>query len=145
MNEPEHSLRTLWYAPNLCIEDEPMVKSLWKYRQDLDRWPVEHARDANLVSSLTFNGTHAPIIDLDFPHRVVPSSTPGHSHLFLDVEMSRFKLIVLMLTLWFCGVVEMGHAVWTIRRGASFVRIPGQPKTVEEDTKPTYGWFRKLK
>lgn len=139
------SNRTFWYAPKLTIKDEPLIKSLITYRQDEDRWQVVDPSDANLISSLTDAGTHMPILDLDFPHHFVESTTEGHTHLFIDVEMSRFKLTVLMFALWYAGVVEMGHAVWTIRRGASFVRLPGLAKTEQENVKPTYGWFRRLK
>lgn len=136
--------RTFWFAPKLTIKDEPLAKSLLEYRQEEDRWQVEE-KDANLISSLTDQGTHMPIIDLDFPHHFEPSTTPGHNHLYIDVEMSRFKLFLLAWVLYYTGVIELGHFVWTIRRGASFVRIKNLAKTEEEDTKPTYGWFRKLK
>jgi len=136
--------RTRWYASSLTIKDEPLVKSLWEYRQENDR-VLTKGDEANLISSLTDEGTHMPIIDLDFPHHFEQSTTSGHSHLYIDVEMSRLRLFVLLWALYFAGVIELGHFVWTLRRGASFVRIPGVQKTKEENTKPTYGWFRKLK
>lgn len=139
------SERTYWYAPDLSIEDEPLAVSLIKYRQKENRTQVQDKKAANLVSSRTEDGKHMPILDLDFPHHFEPSTSPGHSHLYIDVEMPRRKLFALVLVLWYCGVIEMGHAVWTLRRGASFVRIPGLDKTEAESVKPTYGWFFKLK
>lgn len=139
--------RTLWYAPDLRIKDEPLAKSLFEYRMDEDRWPVDEdfPETANLVASLTDKGTHMPIIDLDFPHVYMPSTSNGHAHLYLDVEMSRFKLYLLLATLAFCGIIEKEHFIWTLRRGATFMRKSDVIKTPEETIKPTYGWFRKLK
>lgn len=139
-------MRTFWYAPSLRIKNEPLLKSLIQYRIDEDRWPVVDLHDANLMSSLTEDGKHMPIIDLDFPHKYEESTTPGHGHLYLNVKMSRFKLFVLMWALYFTGVIELGHFVWTIRRGASFVRFPSnQGKTEEDSVKPDYGWILRLK
>jgi len=55
---------------------------------DVDKPPVVTVEDgANVVSSLLTNGNHAPCIDLDVPAMLVPSSTPGHSHLYIDIEV----------------------------------------------------------
>lgn len=147
------SFRTYWYAPDLRIKDEPLAKSLWEYRLDKDRRltsliPSRQGGSygfANLISSRTPDGTHLPIIDLDFPHHYEPSSTEGHSHLYIDVPMSKFKWFVLMCALRYVGVVELGYFVWSLRRGGNFMRLPGFAKSDEEHVKPTYGWFRKLK
>jgi hypothetical protein len=143
--EEEVTKRTIWYAPSLKIKDEPLLKSLLEYRQDSDRWMVVDPGDGNLVSSVTDKGTHMPIIDLDFPHQYIPSSSNGHAHLYLDVEMNRFKLFILVTALYLTGVIELGHWVWTLRRGASFVRKADVLKKPGEDTKPSYGWLRRLK
>jgi len=137
--------RTYWKAEDLSIEDEPLVVSLLKYRQRKNRKQVLDSSQANLISSKTVDGRHMPILDLDFPHHFEESTTKGHTHLYIDVPMSRTKLFGLVLVLWWCGVIEMGHAVWTLRRGASFVRVPGVEKTEQESVKPTYGWFFKLR
>ena len=137
--------RTYWKAEDLSIEDEPLVVSLLKYRQRKNRKQVRDSSQANLISSKTIDGRHMPILDLDFPHHFEESTTKGHTHLYIDVPMSRTKLFGLVLVLWWCGVIEMGHAVWTLRRGASFVRVPGVEKTEQESVKPTYGWFFKLR
>lgn len=135
--------RTYWYADDLGMKDEPLIKSLWEYRLKDDRALCEMPW-ANLISSKATDGKQYPILDLDFDHLVVDSSTDGHHHLFLNVGMSQFRWVVLMLALWFCGVIEMGNAVWSLRRGQTFVRVPGRQKTEEEYVKPTYGWFKKL-
>lgn len=141
--------RVYWYAPDLGMKDEPLVKSLVEYRLYEDRQPVRMAcdndpRPINLVSSRTWDGRQMPILDLDFDHLVVESTSEGHHHLFINVPMSQLKWAVLMLVLWWAGVLEMGNVVWSLRRGANFVRVPGLTKSEEEAAKPSYGWFKKL-
>ena len=134
--------RTHWRSWDLGIKDEPLIKSLWQYRQRENRVQSD---DANLGSSITDDGRHMPILDLDFPHHIVPSTTPGHSHLYFDQPIGKIQWLVLMTALRFAGLIETGFFVWSIRRGGNFVRIPGLPKDPSVSVKPTYGWFRKLK
>jgi len=135
--------RTFWLAPDLGIKNEPLLVSLLTYRQKKNRRQVS-VREANLVSSKTTDGKQKPIIDLDFEFEIKPSSTPGHYHLYLNHEISNTRFVVLMAALWFSGVVEMGYAVWSIRRLGNFVRPPGVMKQPgEETTKPAYGWLFK--
>lgn len=86
------------------------------------------AKEANQVSSLTERGLHAPVVDLDVPAYLVPSSRPGHSHLYIDVEMSRKRWMILMLGFWLSGVVEFGYIAWSLRRGQNHVRVPWAKK-----------------
>ena len=67
--------------------------------------PVE----SNVISSMLPNGNHAPVLDIDIPHRLVPSSTTGHSHLFLDIELTPAEYGVLLQALVRAGVVEKGY------------------------------------
>lgn len=141
--------RTYWYATDFIIKDEPLMKSLLAYRQKKNRYRTKGTTVLpNLVSSITDDGKQMPILDLDFPHRIVPSSTPGHNHLYLDVVMTKWQWFWLMWGLWQAGVIELGFFVWSIRRGGNFVRVPGTVKDMAnpaENTKPTYGWLFKLK
>lgn len=137
--------RTKWFAHDLSIKDEPLAKSLWDYRLHQDRIVMPWGDGANLESSITTDGRQMPILDLDFPHRIVPSATPGHSHLYIDVPMSKPRWVLLMVALKIAGVIELGFFVWSIRRGGNFVRLPGVQKVAEESVKPSYGWFRRLR
>jgi hypothetical protein len=95
--------------------------------------------DANLVSSLTRSGTHMPAIDIDHPALLVPSSTPGHSHLFIDSQMSWRSYRKLLKALYKSGVIGR-NAYWrSLDRGASFVRPPGVFKTATELDRSTDG------
>jgi hypothetical protein len=68
--------------------------------------------------------THAPVLDLDIPHELVPSTTPGHAHLYLDVEMSWRKYKRLLRALAAAGVVEKGYVKASLRRRLTAVRVP---------------------
>jgi len=137
--------RTYWLAEDLGIENRPLILSLLSYRQKKNRRQV-WSPNANLISSLTEDGRQMPIIDLDFDFHIEPSSTPGHVHLFFDRPIDKHRWVVLMLALWYSGVVEMGYAVWALRRGANFVRLPHVKKQPGAETdKPEYGWLFKIK
>lgn len=82
---------------------------------------------ANLVSSaLDYGDTkyHAPVLDIDFPCSVVPSSTPGHHHLFIDAPMPWAVYERLLRALEQAGILEHGFVQGSIARGQSSVRVP---------------------
>lgn len=146
--------RTLWYARSLAIEDEPLMKTLIRYRQHKNRKLTSLTPSiqggqygfANLVASITTDGKQMPILDLDFPHHFEPSTTPGHTHFYIDVPMSKWRWFWLMTALAYAGVIEKPFYAWSLRRGGNFVRIPNTFKVTEEETRHSnYGWFRRLK
>lgn len=51
---------------------------------------------------------HYPIIDLDVPHFYTPSSTEGHGHLVLNVQLSEKEYKKLLDVLVECGIVQQG-------------------------------------
>jgi hypothetical protein len=84
--------------------------------------------DANVVSSLRTDGwgpgRHALLLDLDVPACLVPSSTEGHSHLYIDVHIPEEKYFELLDLLASCGVIETGYAVMSKAKGGSNLRLP---------------------
>ena len=133
--------RTEWVAHDLKIKSEPLLASLLKYNLHEDRH-IARETAANLVSSRTTSGKHKPILDLDFPLRLEPSTTEGHYHLYLDgPEISWWRYAALLTGLYLAGVIEMGFFVWSLRRKGTWVRKPGVKKTSEESTKSEYGWI----
>lgn len=132
------SRRKTWKVDHLDIVDEPMLFSMVRYRQYEDRQPF--AEDANVVSSHDkYSSRHLPIIDLDFDHEYVPSTTPGHAHLYLNRPISRWRLFFMLWGLYVGGAIEKGYFLWSLRRGGTFVRRPGVRKTTEEE-KVTYSY-----
>lgn len=91
------------------------------------RTPAE-IDDAEVVSSEIGAGRHAPVLDIDVPAFLIPSSTEGHSHLYIDVPMSwrRYKRILRALAK--AGVVEPGYVKASIRRKHTAVRVPWKKK-----------------
>lgn len=90
--------------------------------------PVVPPREANVVSSLLTNGRHAPAIDVDLPVYAVPSSTPGHSHLYIDVELTWDEYLRLLTVMSEIGLVEPGYLDSARNRGTTLLRLPGIAK-----------------
>ncbi len=83
--------------------------------------------EANLLSSETsgiFVGAHRPVLDIDFPAKLVPSSTPGRFHLYLDIDMPWADYEKLLKVMAEVGVLEPGYVAASVERKATFVRLP---------------------
>lgn len=95
--------------------------------------------DANVVSSLRTDawapGTHALLLDLDVPAYLVPSTTQGHSHLYVDARIPEEKYFELLDLLAEVGVIEKGYAVMSKRKGGSNLRLPWVKKTEHSSMK----------
>lgn len=105
--------RQFWIDPNLDSDDE--------YKFDGLRW-VSVAEGANLISSRTKDGQHAPALDIDFSARLVPSRSPDHYHLFLDKPMPWWRYRILLKVLAWCGIIEKGYYGASVARKQTFLR-----------------------
>jgi len=114
---PGSMARMTMHTPTV---DEPKVEG--EYVSD-DPKPVA-VEKANLITSKLWNGKHAPVLDLDVPHTLIPSTTPGHSHLYLDVELSWWRYKRLLKQLSLAGIIEPGYYRASKRRGFTAVRLP---------------------
>lgn len=101
------------------------------YEEDPERVESEHGY-ATLVSSKLPNGNHMPVIDLDLPCTLVPSSTPGHFHLYVNQEMSFGQFLNMLQMMTDAGVVQPGFNRFTRERGQAFVRYPGVTRDNEK-------------
>lgn len=99
-----------------------------------DRWPVETLATANAISSHVVGNEdlHLPVLDIDYEAALVPSSTPGHYHLFLDKPVAWDDYVDLLNALAACDIIEPGYASAAIARGATYVRKPGVRKHEHE-------------
>lgn len=120
-------------------------ESEWPHRQYLKTEIVNHSyssteevvgcthAEADLISSITMSGEHAPAIDIDMPCRLVPSSTPGHFHLYIEKEMDWKTYEELLKALTRAGIVEDGFLHMAQKYKATHLRVPGKPKIVRKD------------
>lgn len=88
--------------------------------------------EANLVSSQRGDGLHAPALDIDSPVHVVPSSTPGHHHVYLEKPVTWRTYRRLLRALCRAGYVEEAVYWRSLDRGATFLRLPWVRKTAAE-------------
>lgn len=112
---PPH--REFWYYAEL---DQDFDTS---YGEDPDTRATAPAYSANLISSKTVTGMHAPALDIDFQARLVPSRTKGHFHLYLDKEMPWWKYRILLRVLAWVGIIEPGYYRASVARKATFLRF----------------------
>lgn len=86
---------------------------------------VPKAKDANLITSMVpDSAAHKLIIDIDLPAALLPSSTPGHFHLFIDKEMDWDVYLGLLRALERAGIIEPGYLNAAERRMHTAVRLP---------------------
>lgn len=78
-----------------------------------------------LVSSLCHNGKHAPVIDLDLPAQLLPSTTEGHFHLFIGREMRWWRYRLLLWALRRAGLIDKGFYRVSRKFKQSMVWKPG--------------------
>lgn len=92
---------------------------------DLDR--------ANLVSSELPNGLHAPVIDLDFEVHLLPSSTPGKYHLYIDKHITWEQYESLLTGFYMAGLIEAGWYNNALQDKRTYLRLPHvkKPKPVK--------------
>lgn len=67
---------------------------------------------------------HRLLLDLDHPALLLDSSTPGHHHLYVDVEIEQEAWEKLIRALSEAGVIEEGYAEASLERGHTDLRLP---------------------
>jgi hypothetical protein len=86
--------------------------------------PEPYNEDSNPTGLTLDNMLHKVVLDIDLRAVLVPSSTPDHSHLFIDHTMSWRKYVRLLRALSDAGIVEPGYVKAAERRGFTTVRLP---------------------
>lgn len=112
------------------------------YSQE-QREPAKDIAEANISTSIREDigdphaqPVHALLIDLDIPAWLVPSSTPGHSHLYVDVAIQQDAYFRLLRALAECGVIQHGYAASSIARGGTALRLPWVKKSTTSAPTP---------
>lgn len=83
--------------------------------------------EADIITSEVQNTngkTHKLVLDIDFPVKVVPSTTEGHFHLYIDKKMSKEAYFELVRAFVDAGIVEEGFLGASLERGFTGVRLP---------------------
>jgi hypothetical protein len=69
-------------------------------------------------------GAHMPVLDLDMDVMLLPSSTPGHHHLYIYKPMPWPEYSLLMNILAHVGILQPGYVRASHTRIESFLRTP---------------------
>lgn len=107
----------------------------WKsggYDGDSDRDETTNLDHAQVISSEIrycmgphdWQGQHFVLLDLDVPAHLYPSSTPGHSHLYIEVPLTWDQYAPLLEMLAQLGIVEPGFVKVSKKRKATMLRLP---------------------
>lgn len=67
---------------------------------------------------------HRPVLDLDLDAKLLPSSTPGHFHLYIDSPMRWDTYVALLEALADAEILERGFVDASITRKHTAVRLP---------------------
>lgn len=113
----------------------------WGDAWDYETPSIEYDVDvvgADIVTSAVKSGCagaprHRPVLDIDIPAALVPSTTPGHSHLYLDVELSEGDYFLLLRQLQRAGIIQPGFANLSQDKGYSAVRLPWIKKEIPNE------------
>lgn len=81
---------------------------------------------ANVITSMVAEDVtkHKFVVDVDFPVTVIESSTPGHSHLYIDFTMEKDVYFELLAAMVKAGLVEEGYVGASESRGFTSLRLP---------------------
>ena len=117
-NQLANITRTAWYS-------EEMADYGLGHENQPEPPPPYERNDGghNLIASLCTDGKHRPAIDIDIPCRYVPSSTPGHGHLYLDdLPLEWDAYVELLEALVKAGIVDKTYLDHSIKRGYTALR-----------------------
>lgn len=123
-----------------CDEEE-LIKEVRKQPVNED---IRNVKDANLITSESRPGRHIPVLDIDFEAALIPSTTEGHYHLYLDVEMPWPKYVALLEALNAAGIIQDGFLAGAKERGYSSLRLPHIDKNNHEQNVADPEHYRKL-
>lgn len=118
----------------VALANTYLIKGLSKYPHKLRKIDLSGNDDgveaemseANCITSRIDDalGYHTVMVDLDVPARLIPSSTPGHYHLYIDVPVTEAEHSAILRVLSYCRIVQPGYADAFDRRHFATLRFP---------------------
>lgn len=79
----------------------------------------------DLVSPERAPNLHIVVLDIDHPAHLVESSTPGHSHLYVEIPPASWTdYAAFLVAARKIGLIEEGYLNASLNRGHSDVRLP---------------------
>jgi hypothetical protein len=94
-----------------------------------------------ITSAITegpFSGEHTIMLDIDVPARLVPSTTPGNSHLYIDVPVKWDDYLDIMYALKQAGILQRGYYRASRKRGCTVLRLPWVKKCKKDTEEDPY-------
>lgn len=88
--------------------------------------------DANLVTSEIAGGMHSIMLDIDMEAELVPSTTPGHHHLYINKKLTWEKYKNLLTALADAGIISEGYKQASFAKGCTALRMPWVEKAPED-------------
>lgn len=95
-----------------------------------DSPPLVALNQANIVTSEGADDSlmgaryHLPVLDVDVPCVLVPSTQPGHWHLYIDQAVEEGAYFAMLDALADAGIVQTPWVTASKNRGYSAVRLP---------------------
>jgi hypothetical protein len=142
MNADINELPEYVRGHQLAKLEPPQESDEWDGEYSGEVVPADRLNEAEVVTSLTgekkkdllgftAESMHRPILDIDIPMHIIPSTTEGHGHLYIDKEVSWSKYRRLLHALAECGIIERGYLNVSIAREHTAVRLPWVKKPAE--------------
>lgn len=123
--------RDHWMAPVLGKKsDEPnMEDERWIVPRDSnDHWNLvgstveaEIRHDEYAQRDASEEAVHMPVLDIDHMCFLMPSETPGHFHLYIDVPMTWEQYEAIIVAMGNAGVLEPGYVSASLSRRCTYV------------------------
>jgi len=100
------------------------VKNLNERSDKCDWVEPDNEHPANCVVSVDDAGFHWPVLDIDYGVYTIPSTTPGHHHLYIDKALTESQYFELIDVCEKIGLIQPGYAKYSKERGFTSVRLP---------------------
>lgn len=125
----------------MSVLESPMPGQVYQSVPTFDSYEAQDGRfattnldEAQVITSMVagVSGKHKLIIDLDLSAQLIPSSTPGHFHLYVDHVIEHDAWVTLIDALADAGLIEDGYRGASLARGFTDVRLPWIKKQTNE-------------